>query len=297
MHHHHDHGPARGGNRKRMAIALAINTVLLAVGVVGALAFGSIALLADAGHVLSDIGAIALGLLAAALAARPARGRRTFGYQRTEILAALANGLALCVIAVLVAVEAAGRLSDPPAIEGLGVVIVGVIGLAGNGVATLVLAGGDRQDLNLEGVLRHSAADALGSVGVIVSAILILAAGLDAADPVASLLISALVLASSWRLISEPLDVLMEAAPHRLDVERLGREICAVDEVRGVHDLHVWTVTAGFETLAAHVVVDRGADRDLVRARVEMLLRDRFGIDHTTLQVEEEADEGLIQLD
>ena len=288
MHHHHDHGPARGGNRKRMAIALAINTVLLAVGVVGALAFGSIALLADAGHVLSDIGAIALGLLAAALAARPARGRRTFGYQRTEILAALANGLALCVIAVLVAVEAAGRLSDPPAIEGLGVVIVGVIGLAGNGVATLVLAGGDRQDLNLEGVLRHSAADALGSLGVLAAGAIVLATGWLYADPVAGLLIALLILLGSWRLVREPLDVLMEAAPRGLDVEEIGSTMAGVEGVREVHDLHVWTVTSGFPALAAHVLTTPSEDSDAVRRRLEAVLRVRFGIEHTTLQTERE---------
>ena len=280
-----------------MAIALAINLSLLVAEAVGGILTGSLALLADAGHVLSDVGAIALGMVAVRVAARGGGPRRTFGFQRAEVVAGLANGVALAVIAVLIGIEAVGRLSDPAELDAAPVLVLGAVGLAGNVAATWVLARGERGDVNLEGVLRHSAADALGSVGVIVSAILILAAGLDAADPVASLLISALVLASSWRLISEPLDVLMEAAPHRLDVERLGREICAVDEVRGVHDLHVWTVTAGFETLAAHVVVDRGADRDLVRARVEMLLRDRFGIDHTTRQVEEEADEGLIQLD
>ena len=280
-----------------MAIALAINLSLLVAEAVGGILTGSLALLADAGHVLFDVGAIALGMFAVRVAARGGGPRRTFGFQRAEVLAGLANGVALAVIAVLIGIEAVGRLSDPAELDAAPVLVLGAVGLAGNVAATWVLARGERGDVNLEGVLRHSAADALGSVGVIVSAILILATGLDAADPVASLLISALVLASSWRLISEPLDVLMEAAPHRLDVERLGREICAVDEVRGVHDLHVWTVTAGFETLAAHVVVDRGADRDLVRARVEMLLRDRFGIDHTTLQVEEEADEGLIQLD
>src|SRR3954454_15811025 len=188
--HHHHHGPpGREGNRRRMGIALGINVVLLAAGVVGAVVFGSVALLADAGHVLSDVGAIALGLLAAAMAARPARGRRTFGLHRGEILAALVNGLLLVVVAVIVFVEAIGRLSDPPSVEEAGVLVVGLIGLAGNAAATLVLIAGDRKDLNLEGVLRPSPAAALGSLGVVVSAIVVLTTGCLYADPIAGLLI------------------------------------------------------------------------------------------------------------
>lgn len=280
-----------------MSIALAINVALLVAEAVGGLITGSLALLADAGHVLSDAGAIALGLTAARLAARRTGSRRTFGLQRAEVLAGLVNGIALAVIAILIAIEAVGRISEPVQLDAAPVLVLGAVGLAGNLVATWVLAGGERSDLNLEGVLRHSFADALGSVGVIASAVLILVAGLEVADPVASLLISALVLASSWRLITEPVNVLMEAAPQGLDVAELGRELCTVKGVRGVHDLHVWTVTAGFEALAAHVVIRRGADRDLVRLRLEQLLNERFGIEHTTLQVVEEADEGLLQVE
>ena len=267
-----------------MGAALAINVVLLAVGLAGALLFDSVALLADAGHVLSDLGAIALGIAAATIAARPAAGRRTFGSGRTEILAALANGLALVVVAVLVIVEAAGRLSDPPDVEGLGVLIVGIVGFAGNAVATVVLAAGDREDLNLEGVMRHSAADALGSLGVIVAGILVLAAGWREADAVVGILIGLLILAGSWRLVREPVDVLMEAAPRGVDVEQVGAAMAGVPGVREIHDLHVWTVTSGFTALAAHVVCDPHEEVDAVRGRLEELLHERFGIEHTTLQ-------------
>ena len=267
-----------------MAIALAINAGLLVAGVVGALAFSSVALLADAGHVLSDLGAIGLGLAAAALAARPAAGRRTFGSGRTEIIAALANGITLVVVAVLVIVEAAGRLSQPPDVEGVGVLAVGVAGLLGNAAATVVLAGGDRRDVNLEGVLRHSAADALGSLGVIVSAIVVLATDWAYADPIAGLLIGALILLGSWRLVREPFDVLMEAAPVGLDVGEVGAAMASVPGVREVHDLHVWTVTSGFSALAAHVLTDPHEDLDAVRRRIEALLAERFEIEHTTLQ-------------
>ena len=267
-----------------MALALGINAGLLVAALVGALVFSSVALLADAGHVLSDLGAIALGLAAAAIAARPAAGRRTFGSGRSEILAALLNGVTLVVVAVLVIVEAGSRLSDPPDVEGVGVLVIGAVGLAGNALATVVLAGGDRRDVNLEGVLRHSAADALGSLGVIVSAIVVLATGWRHADPIAGLVIGVLILLGSWRLVREPYDVLMEAAPRGIDVEEVGEAMARVPGVREVHDLHVWTVTSGFPALAAPVLTDPHEDLNEVRRRIEALLQERFEIEHTTLQ-------------
>lgn len=280
-----------------MWIALGINAAMLVVEAVGGVLTGSLAVLADAGHVLSDVGSIALALFAAVLAARPAGGRMTFGYQRSEILAALVNGLLLVVVALAVAYAALGRLSDPPRIEAGGVLALGLLGLAGNLVATLVLARGERADVNLEGVLRHSVADALGSLGVILAGAFVLIGGSSVVDPIVSLLIAALILASSWRLIQEPLGVLMEAAPSGVDVDAAGAAICQEEGVRSVHDLHIWTVTSGFGALAAHVVVAEDCDRDLVRRRIELLLHERFGIDHTTLQMEEQASEGLLRVE
>lgn len=280
-----------------MRIALAINVGLLAVEVVGGILTGSLAVLADAGHLLSDVGSILLALIAAGLALRPAGGRRTFGYQRSEVLAALVNGLLLVAVGVGVAIAAIGRLGDPPAIDGAGVLLLGVLGLAGNLAATLVLARGRREDINLEGVLRHSAADALGSLGVVAAGAFVLAGGSSVVDPIVGLLIAVLILASSWRLIEEPFDVLMEAAPADIDVEGVGAAFCAVDGVRSVHDLHVWTVTAGFAALAAHVVVAEDSDRDLIRRELEVLLGERFGIEHTTLQMEEEAGGTLLRVE
>jgi cobalt-zinc-cadmium efflux system protein len=280
-----------------MWIALGINVGLLLAEALGGVLTGSLALLADAGHVLSDAGAIVLALIAARLALLPAAGRRTFGYQRSEVLAALVNGLLLVAVSVAIAVAAIGRLGDPPPIDGAGVLALGVFGLAGNLVATAVLAGGERQDLNLEGVLRHSVADALGSLGVVVAGAFVLLGGSAIVDPIVGLLIAALVLASSWRLIKEPFDVLMEAAPAGLDVDGMGAAICAEEGVRSVHDLHVWTVTSGFGAVAAHVVVGRDCDRDLVRRRIELTLHERFGIEHTTLQMEEEADRALLRVE
>jgi cobalt-zinc-cadmium efflux system protein len=280
-----------------MWIALGINAGMLVAEAVGGVLTGSLAVLADAGHLLSDVGAIGLALFAASLAARPAGGRMTFGYQRSEILAALSNGLLLVVVAIAVGVAAIGRLADPPQIDGLGVLGLGLLGLFGNVAATVVLARGEREDVNLEGVLRHSAADALGSLGVVIAGAFVLAGGSDVVDPIVSLLIAVLILASSWRLIQEPMGVLMEAAPAGVDVDAAGAAICSEEGVRSVHDLHIWTVTSGFGALAAHVVVSSDCDPGLVRRRLELLLHERFGIDHTTLQMEEEASAGLLHVE
>ena len=295
LHHHdHDHGISRSGNRARMRVALAINLVLLVAGVAGWLLFDSVALLADAGHVLSDVGAIAVGLFAAAIALRPPDRRRTFGFHRGEILGALVNGVTLVVVAALVIVEAIRRLSDPPDVDGTGVLVVGVIGLLGNVAATVVLASGDREDLNLEGVLRHSAADALGSIGVVVAGAVVVTTGWLYADGIAGLAIGVLILVGSWRLVTAPVNVLMEGAPEGIDVDGVGQAMIGVDGVREVHDLHIWTVTSGFPALAAHVMAHPAEDVDTVRERLEKLLHDEFRIEHTTLQVMAER---LVQLE
>lgn len=303
-HEGHSHGfgahaleARREDSRRRMWVALAINAALLLAEVVGGILTGSLAVLADAGHLLSDVGSIVLALIAARLASLPAAGQRTFGYQRSEVLAALVNGLLLVAVSIAIAIAAISRLSDPPGIDGAGVLALGALGLAGNLAATLVLARGQREDINLEGVLRHSVADALGSLGVILAGAFVLLGGSDVVDPIVGLLIAALVLISSWRLIKEPVEVLMEAAPAGLEVDRVGEAICGEEGVRSVHDLHIWTVTAGFGAIAAHVVVAQGSDRDLIRRRLELTLREGFGIEHTTLQMEEEAEGGLLRVE
>ena len=277
-----------------MRLVLAINAAMLTLGVVGGFAFDSLALLADAGHVLADVGAIALALFASWMSSRPAGPQRTFGFRRGEIIAALANGIALVAVSVLVFIEAGARLSDPPHVEGGGVLAVGALALAGNAAATWLLMSGDRANVNLEGVLRHSAADALGSLGVIVAGLLVVTTGWDQADPIVSLAIGVLILIGSWRLLREPFDVLMESAPEGIDVEEVGTAMCAVPGVREVHDLHVWTVTSGFPALAAHIRSEPSESADAVRERVEAVLHERFGLDHTTLQV---VPEPLLQLE
>jgi cobalt-zinc-cadmium efflux system protein len=292
--HHHDHHYHRADDRRRMVIVLVLNLVLLVVGVVGGLVFNSLALLADAGHVLTDVVAIGLALFAAWMATRPSGPQQTFGYRRGEILAALFNGFTLVAVAVFVFVEAIVRLSDPPDVVGAGVLVIGLASLVGNGVATLVLMGGDRENVNLEGVLRHTAADALGSLGVIVAGLLVITTGWDQADPIISMGIAVLILLGSWRLLREPFNVLMESAPEGIDVQEVGQAMCSVPGVREVHDLHVWTVTSGFPALAAHIRSDPSESPDEVRERLEAILHERFGLDHTTLQV---MPEQLLQLE
>ena len=300
----HDHGHAHGldarraDSRRRLWIALAINGAMLGVEVVGGILTGSLAVLADAGHLLSDVGSIGLALFAAALASRPGGARRTFGYQRSEVLAALANGLLLVAVAIAVAVAAIGRLGDPPAIDGGGVLALGLIGLAGNVAATVVLAGGRREDINLEGALRHSLADALGSVGVVLAGAFVLAGGSAIVDPIVGLVIAV----ADPRLLLAPDQGAGRGAdggrPGRASTStRWARRSAASRAVRSVHDLHVWTVTPGFGALAAHVVVAAGSDRDLTRRRLELLLHERFELDHTTLQMEEEAVQGLLEVE
>ena len=277
-----------------MVIVLVLNLAMLALGIVGGIVFDSLALLADAGHVLTDVGAVALALFAAWMARRPAPPQRTFGRGRGEILAALFNGFTLVVIAVVIFIEAIGRLSDPPSVDGAGVVIVGLLGLLGNGIATLVLVGGDRDNVNLEGVLRHTAADAFGSLGVVLAGLIVVTTGWEQADAIISMGIAVLILLGSWRLLREPFNVLMETAPEGIDVHEVGAAMCSVPGVREVHDLHVWTVTSGFPALAAHIRTEPIEDVDEVRQRLEAVLHERFGLDHTTLQV---VPEPLLQLE
>lgn len=274
--------------------ALAINVALVGAGLVGAWLTGSVALLADAGHLLSDVLSIGLGLAAAAVAARPPGGRGTFGLGRVEPLAALVNGLALVAVSIWIGWTAIARLGEPPELDGVAVLLFGVVGLLGNVAATVVLVRGHRSDINLEGVLRHSAADALGSLGVVAAGAGIAVTGWAILDPLVGMAIAVLILASSWRLLAEPVNVLLERVPGGVEIDAIGRAILAVSGVREVHDLHVWSITSGFIALSAHVTTDPDARSRKVREAIERELDERFAITHTTLQV---APVPLIQIE
>jgi cobalt-zinc-cadmium efflux system protein len=247
-------------------------------------------------HNVSDGGAIALALGAAWAAGLPARGTRTFGWRRAEILAALLNGLALVAISGWIFYEAYQRLNQPPDVVGLGVLIVGLVGVVANGVPViLMLRASKGDDLNLRGALIHAATDVLGSAGAAASGLIVTLTGWSYADPLIGAAIGLIVLVSSWGLIRESLRILLEAAPQECDPELIGQALAEADGVMQVHDLHIWTITSGFPALSAHIVAQPGADHDRLLHELEALLHDQFELSHTTLQIDRDHSQ-LLQI-
>jgi cobalt-zinc-cadmium efflux system protein len=293
-HHRHEHA-YRAESQRALAIVLALTGVYTVCEIVGGWLTGSLALLADAGHMLGDSAALGVALVAAWLAGRPATPERSFGYRRAEILAALANGVALAVIAIWVFIEAVRRLDNPREILGGWMLAVALVGLVVNAVAAVILSrAGD--NLNVRAALRHVLADLAGSVGVAVAAVVVLTTGWEQADPIAGMAIGVLILASSWSIVRDSVSILLEATPEGIDADEVGRRMAAMEGVVEVHDLHIWTITSGFPTLSAHVLVRRGDDCHLRRRDLERLLADEFGIEHTTLQVEHVGERSGLQI-
>lgn len=285
--HGHDHGAAYGEeNRKRLKIVLGLVTLYLVAEVVGGLLTNSLALLADAGHMASDAGALALSLFAMWISRKPPTAKHTYGYYRTEILAALVNGATLVAISVYVVIEAVQRFSEPAHVEGGLMMVIAAGGLLVNLAGLWILNAGRSESLNVQGAWLHVLTDALGSVGAMVAGGLIWAFGWAWADPAASILISVLVLYSSWALLKEAVAVLMEGAPGNVDVDQVREAIRAVPGVRAVHDLHVWTITSGMVALSGHVVVGDEDYTPVMLTRIRQPLHERFGIDHVTVQLE-----------
>ncbi len=289
-HGHGDHDHGRGADRRALAIVFALTSAFVVAEVIGGLVTGSLALLADAGHMLSDALSLGIALFAVWLAGRPATPNRSFGYKRAEILAALFNGATLVAISIWIFVEAYRRFFEPPEILGGWMLAVATLGLVVNvaGAAILWRSGGE--SLNLQGALRHVLADVLGSVGAIAAALVILATGWRYADPIISVLIGLLVLGSSWRLVRDSINILLEGTPPGIDAGEVGRSMASVPGVSEVHDLHVWTITSGFPALAAHVLVGRDEDCHARRRDLEEVLAREYGIEHTTLQVDHAGD-------
>jgi cobalt-zinc-cadmium efflux system protein len=286
MHSHgHEHSRRRA-DRRALGLALALISCFLVVEVVVGLLADSLAVLADAGHMLADAGSLVLALFAAWLAGRPPTPQRSFGYRRAEILAALANGVTLVVVAVWIFGEAVGRLSDPPDVAGGWVLAVGAAGLVVNLAAAGVLSRAGSGSLNVRGALLHVLADVWGSVGVIAAGLVVLTTGWEQADPIAAMVIGVLIVASAWRLLRESVAILLEAAPAGLSADEVGHAMLGVPQVVQVHDLHVWTITSGFPALSAHVLVEPGADCHAIRRQIEAVLGERFDLGHTTLQVD-----------
>ncbi len=288
--HHHAHGAARDANAQRaLTITLGLVLFYMVVELVGGYYARSLALLADAGHMLSDAGALGLALFANWFSRRPASARHTYGYYRAEILAALVNAATLIAIAMFIVVEAYQRIWDPPAVQARLMLAVAVGGLAVNAAGLWALHEGRHDSLNAHGAWLHVATDALGSAQAIVAAVGILFFGWNWLDPLVSFAIALLVVYAAWTLMRESVSVLMESAPGSVDVDEVRRCLMHVTGVEGVHDLHVWTIASGLVALSAHVTAERPPSSVLQGLRHE--LEERFGIHHTTIQFDPPGEE------
>ena len=294
--HAHEHGPGPGSDRRHLLAALLLLAAFMLAEVITALLSGSLALLSDAGHMLSDVGAIGGALWAISLAARPPSGKWTYGWKRAEILSAAANGITLLVVAGIVTAEAISRLIHPPAVDGGPVIAVAIAGIVVNVAATWVLARANRSGLNVEGAFRHVLTDLYGFIGTVIAGIVIVATGFNRADSIASLVVVALMAKAAWELLRDSGRVLLEAAPEGMDLEQIRAHLAEVPHVLSVHDLHAWTVTSGLPVLSAHVVIEDDCFNDGHAPRLldqlQACLAGHFDVEHSTFQLEAAAHAG-----
>ena len=286
----HSHGgpaTATGRYRRALATVMGLSALIAVAEIVGALITGSLVLLADAAHMAADAAGVGLSLLAVYFAARPPTARRTFGYARAEILAAMANAVLLFGLAAFIIVDAIRRLMSPPSVESGLVIVFGVVALGANAVSLLLLRRGQAESLNLRGAFLEVASDALGALAVIVTGIVIATTGFTRADPIASLAVGVLILPRTWRLLRETVDVLLEASPQGMDLTEVRSHMTGLPGVRDVHELHAWTITSGLPVLSAHVVVDPGVlENGVMLDRLQDCLRGHFDVEHSTFQLE-----------
>lgn len=283
---HKDHSHSHGSNRRRLTAVLVLTFLYMLAEAIGGFLTNSLALLSDAGHMLADVAALALALLALWFAARPVTTRKTYGYYRMEILAALANGAALVVISLLISYEAFHRMKSPVAVKGFEVTLIAIGGLAVNAVSALVLHSASRENLNMRGAFLHVIGDALGSVGAIVAGVLIWRWGWTLADPLISIAMCLLIIYSSWQLIRESVNILLEGTPSHINIRAVVEAMQTVPGVTDVHDLHVWTISSGMEALSAHVTIQAGVAHRTVLEGLQSQLRSEFNIGHLTIQIE-----------
>ena len=286
---HGTHSHRTQGNKRALMIALVLAAGYMVAEVIGGLITNSLALLADAGHMLADVAALALSLAAMWIAERPPSPRRTYGYYRAEILAALVNGATLVAIAIYIFIEAVGRLREPPTVAGGLMLAIATGGLVVNLIMLGILHGGQSHSLNVRGAWLHVLTDTLGSVGTIAAAMLIWLLGWNWSDPAISILIALLVIYSAWALLKESVNVLMESAPSGIDVDEVRDALMEIASVTAVHDLHVWTITSGLDALSAHVVTTGSRPAGECLSEIREAMHERFGIDHVTIQVEPEG--------
>jgi cobalt-zinc-cadmium efflux system protein len=298
MGHDHSHSrlAASDADARRLGTAFALIVAFMVAEVVAGIVGSSLALLSDAGHMLTDAVALGLALAALRLAERPPAGSFTYGMKRGEILSAQINGVTLLLLGALIVYEGIRRLIEPPDVDGALVLIVALVGIVVNLFAARLLAGAERKSLNVEGAFRHVVTDLFAFIATAIAGALILIWGFERADGIASLLVAALMLWASYGLLRESGRIFMEAAPRGLDPEQIGKTLAAEEGVVEVHDLHVWEVTSGMPAISAHMIVGRDVDCHEARWHAARLLADRFGVEHSTLQVEHEAGDELLQI-
>jgi cobalt-zinc-cadmium efflux system protein len=284
--HGHGHGVSAAADRKLLSGALALIVGFMAAEVVVGVAAGSLALITDAAHMLTDAIAIVLALIAIRLAARPPAGGFTYGFKRVEILSAQANGITLLLLAAYFVYEAIARMIDPPEVKGALVLITGVVGIVVNLLATWMISKANRTSLNVEGAYQHILNDLFAFIATAIAGLVVLVTGFARADAIAALLVAGLMLKAGVSLVRDSGRIFLEAAPADLDPQALGAELCAVDGVVEVHDLHVWQITSGEPAASAHVLVAEGLDCHQIRVQIEALLAERHRLTHSTLQVD-----------
>ena len=278
----------RTQQRRSLLIVLLMTGTFMVIEVIGGLLTQSLALLADAGHMLTDVAALGLSAFAMWMAARPSTPEKSYGYHRAEILAAVTNAVVLLLLAIWILYEAYRRVFEPPHVLGVPMLLVGLVGLAVNVASIKLLAHESASSLNIRSAYVEALSDAISSVGVILGGVTIWLTGWFLIDPLLSAGISIFIVWRTWALLTQAVHVLMEGVPTHLDAKEVGQAMAGVPGVKGIHDLHIWTITSGLDALSAHVVVPVGEDRDAVLGRLQQLLRDRCGIDHVTLQIMEE---------
>lgn len=290
--HKHDHSHSHQSNRRRLIAVLALTFTYMLAEAIGGFVTNSLALLSDAGHMLADVASLGLALLALWFAARPATAKKTYGYYRMEILAALANGAALVVISLLISYEAFQRIKHPQDVQGLEVMLIAIGGLAINAVSAIVLHGASEHNLNMRGAFLHVIGDALGSVGAVIAGVVIWRWGWVIADPLISVAMCLLIIYSSWQLIRESVNILLEGTPSHINIRAVAESMQQVPGVKDVHDLHVWTISSGLEALSAHVTIEPGISHRTALESLQERCRSDFNIGHLTIQIvsPEEAD-------
>ncbi|NMD68873.1 cation transporter [Bacillus sp. DNRA2] len=295
-HHHHGHSHEHGhhhhhtSNQRALFWAFVLIATFMVVEVIGGVMTNSLALLSDAGHMLSDAVALGLSFFAIKIGQRKATINKTYGYKRFEIIAAGLNGITLLIISIYIFVEAYQRFLNPPEIQSLGMLTISVIGLLVNIGAAFILMSGDKdENLNVRSAFLHVIGDMLGSVGAIAAALVIYFFGWGIADPIASIIVAVLILFSGWNVTKESLHILMEGTPTNIKCEKVKQALMTIPNVNDVHDLHVWSITSGMPMLTCHISIDEKSSHDSVLAKAQSLLHDEFGIEHSTIQVEQSA--------